>query len=188
MWYWYRSSAVPVAACETPGASVSDEPAQQILTAECKPYWPLSGPAESSHLNKLAARWTGLSVVLGAAVTSQDHFISAWETRGSDIQRPLSTNLAITHRSYDPLPLCSRFCSYEISRIQPNEYSLLSVVTAMEPPLGASPKQQLELPNQTEILYLFKFAGFGLETPAGSSSKSNARNKFGSQNLCILSR
>jgi len=68
-YYWYKSSIVPVNEVERPKASVDDSPAAHILTADFNLEAVRYVLRESSRLNKLAARWTGVSALLGAFTT-----------------------------------------------------------------------------------------------------------------------
>jgi hypothetical protein len=68
-YYRWKSSNVPVPRFETPVASVEDNPADHTLTNSVNIDSINSAFGESSRLNKLAARWTAVSVVIGAATT-----------------------------------------------------------------------------------------------------------------------
>ena len=68
-YYWCKSSVVPVREVESPVASVSDNPEAHIQTTDVNLTAIRLAWNESSRFNKAAARWTGLSAVLGAATT-----------------------------------------------------------------------------------------------------------------------
>jgi hypothetical protein len=73
-YYWHKSSIVPVQECESPASSVSDDPAGHILTTDVNLISIRLAWNESSRLNKLAARWTGLSALLGAPLRFPECF------------------------------------------------------------------------------------------------------------------
>jgi hypothetical protein len=62
-------TVVPVREFEDPIVSVDDAPAAHIYTADANLIGIRLALNESSRLNKLAARWTGISALLGAAAT-----------------------------------------------------------------------------------------------------------------------
>jgi hypothetical protein len=67
--YWFRSAAAPPPTLEQPIASVVDAPSQYIYTAFADIAALNVAVAESGRLNKCAAIWSGVSVLLGAITT-----------------------------------------------------------------------------------------------------------------------
>lgn len=65
-YFWYKSSTQEPVCPEEPDASISDNPEQHILTALEAVYEMQAAVAESSRLNRLAAKWSAWAAAFAA--------------------------------------------------------------------------------------------------------------------------
>lgn len=73
-WFWFKSSLQDPVIVEETQASISDAQELHTLDAKVGIYYTQAAMKESARLNKIAAIWSGIAAVLGAATAMLSAF------------------------------------------------------------------------------------------------------------------